>query len=144
MKFDTKGLRRKDFKTEEDYLSAVYDKNNVTQIPKKVFINRVKAYKELDESSRPTIKRALDKLANTKAFTPYGERAVDNFLKGAKDVDPGFVKALSTAVRDEKGHFTGFKKSELKWDNERRAYIYMGKIMIDVSNSPQQITMIRL
>lgn len=144
MKFDTKGLRRKDFKTDEDYLSAVYDKNNVTQVSKKVFINRIKAFKELDESARPTLKRAMDKLANTRVFTPYGERAVDNFVKGLKDNYPGAVKALSTAVRDEKGHFTGFKKSELKWDNERRAYIYMGKIMIDIRNSPQQINMIRL
>lgn len=144
MKFDTKGLRRKDFKTQEDYLGAVYDKNPIIgekKLSKKNFVELVKAYKENEEIS---VTKAIKKVANTRTFTPSWERAIDNFVEGLKKNYPGAVKALSTSIRDEKGHFTGFKKSELKWDSDRRAYVYMGKIMIDITNSPQQISMVRL
>lgn len=146
MKFDTKGLRRKDFKTDEEYLSAVYDKNPIIgakEMSKEQFIGAAKSHQKalkLDGSARPTLKNAVDKIARATTFTPYRETATENLVKGLKTNYSGTIKKMTNMVRDDKGRFTGgFKKEELKWDAKLNAYVYMGRVKLDFKNSPERI-----
>lgn len=140
MKFNTEGLRRKDFKSDEDYLSAVYDQNpkiqEVYEGLKQTFINKTMAYKVVEKTS---ITGALRKVANTRDFTPYKELATENALKGIRENFPGALKQITTKVRDAKGHFTKFDRTQFQWDKDLQGYVYMGRILVTLQNSPQRI-----
>ena len=131
--------RRKDFKTEEAFLSDIYDRN-VSKIPanttKEGFIAQVQAYKIAYETN---VSGALRKIANTEAYTPYVERAQDNVLKALEEF--GQLKKFKTMIRNEKGHFAKYDRSLLKWNREGGYYVYGGKIIIDIRNSPEQVIM---
>ena len=128
---------RKDFKSEEAFLSDVYNRN-ITRLPvgtnKEMFIAQVQSYKVAYDTN---VTGALRKLANTEDYTPYVERAHDNVLKTLENF--GKLKKFKTMIRDEKGHFVKYDRSLLKWNRDGKYYVYDGKVIIDIRNSPEDV-----
>lgn len=132
----------KDFKNVDSFLRTIYKENPLiaeTGYNEEIFINQVKAIREVEGG---TIKSAINKVANTAAFTPYAERAANNIIEATKKFKK--FKELSILNRDEQGHFKGFDKTQLRWDTTRGGYVYMEKYLIDVSNSPENISIVEL
>lgn len=133
---------RKAFKSEEAYLANIYDTNpsiSAAGVTKNQFILQSKSYKAVYETS---INSAVKKYSESTVFTPYTERATNNIISALKSF--GQLKPLTTMIRDERGHFTQFDKTQLRWDRDLGGYVYMGKVFIDVTNSPENITLSRL
>lgn len=138
MKF-TINKPRKSFKSDDEYLAQIYRDNPIiadTGVPLERFKAQIGAYKTVYGTS---IRGAVNKYAGSTAFTPYTERATDNLIQGLKEF--GQFKALTTSIRDARGHFTKFDRSQLHWERDYGAYVYAGKVLIDVSNSPERITL---
>lgn len=130
---------RKSFKSEEDYLANIYNTNpsiSAAGVTKDQFILQSKSYKAVYGTS---INSAVKKYSESTVFTPYAERATNNIVSALKDF--GQLKPLTTMIRDERGHFTKFDRNQLKWDRAAGGYVYMSKVFIDVTNSPESITL---
>ena len=99
-----------------------------------MFIAQVQSYKVAYDTN---VTGALRKLANTEDYTPYVERAHDNVLKALENF--GQLKKFKTMIRDEKGHFAKYDRSLLKWNRDGKYYVYAGKVIIDIRNSPEDV-----
>lgn len=149
--------RRKDFKSEDAYLSYVYEQNKekidavrvkkgdheYVPLTKEMFINQVKARKIINNTN---VSGALNDLGKTVGFTPVGERAKENVLKALKKQDK--YGEFRNLLRDQKGHYQKVDLSKLKWNDEVGGYIYSGfnnsyNIQIVVKNSPAAIEVSR-
>lgn len=137
--------RRSDFKSEEAFLHDVFEKNReaITQAfganAEFKFINNVQAKKRLNET---TIIGALHKLERSEAFMPYQERAYENVRSALKKY--GKWKEFQGLTRDYKGRYTAWDPNLMKWDKERGVYIYNGRVMIDITNSPEDVIVTQL
>lgn len=140
--FKFKKGRRKDFKTEAEFLKDVYYRN-ISVIPSGTtadkFVEQVKAYKTIYDTN---ITGALNKLANKDIYTPYTERANDNIMSVLEK--HGQLKKFKTLIRDSQGRFVKYDRSKLRWDRDSQVYIYDNKISIDVRNSPEQVIIKRI
>lgn len=139
MKFKTP--KSKKGMTEREYLKSVFyrNKKEIVKVfgkdkPLEKFINNIEAQKVVGNL---TTRQALDKLAKSEAFTPAGDRLKENIQSALKKY--GKLKEFKSLIRDEKGRFTKFDESKLKWDKESHMYIYDNKITIDITNSPEDV-----
>lgn len=149
--------KRKDFKSEDAYLSYVYEQNKekidavrvkkgdneYMPLTKEMFINQVKARKIINNTN---VSGALNDLGKTVGFTPVGERAKENILKGLRSHDK--YGEFRNLLRDEKGHYQKVDLNNLKWNSDIGGYIYSGfnsnyNIQIIVKNSPITFEVIR-
>lgn len=144
-KFNKGAKKRKDFKTQEQYLDYIFEQNKgkLTEVfgtnARERFKGAVESYKIAYGTN---INGAIQKLENTKAFTPEVERLKSNMWQSLKS-----YKAVSTfqqLTRGQGGRFTKFDTSKLVWDRENRVYVYDNKVSISFDNSPQQITLFDL
>ena len=140
--FKFKKGRRKDFKTEAEFLKDVYYRN-ISAIPSgttvDMFVTQVQSYKIGYDTN---ITGALNKLANAEIYTPYTERAGDNIMSVLEK--HGQLKKFKTLLRDSQGRFVKYDRSKLRWDHDSQVYIYDNKISIDVRNSPEQVIIKRI
>lgn len=140
--FKFKKGRRKDFKTEAEFLKDVYYRN-ISAIPSgttvDMFVTQVQSYKIGYDTN---ITGALNKLANAEIYTPYTERAGDNVMSVLEK--HGQLKKFKTLIRDSQGRFVKYDRSKLRWDHDSQVYIYDNKISIDVRNSPEQVIIKRI
>ena len=140
--FKFKKGRRKDFKTEAEFLKDVYYRN-ISAIPSgttaDMFVTQVRSYKISYDTN---VTGALNKLANAETYTPYTERAGDNIMSVLEK--HGQLKKFKTLIRDSQGRFVKYDRSKLRWDRDSQVYIYDNKISIDVRNSPEQVIIKRI
>lgn len=141
-----KGVKkRKDFKTQDQYLDYIFEQNRskLTEVfgidARERFKGAVESYKTAYDTN---ITGALKKLENTKAFTPEVERLKSNMWASLKSYKA--VGTFQQLTRGEGGRFTKFDPDKLKWDRENKSYVYDNRVMISFDNSPQQITLVNL
>ena len=144
-KFNKGVKKRKDFKTQDQYLDYIFDQNisKLTEVyetnAREKFKGQVESYKIAYDTN---IAGALKKLANKKAFTPEVERLKSNMWQSLKSYKA--VNTFQQLTRDKKGKFTKFDTSKLVWDRENRVYVYDNRVSISFNNSPQQIVLFDL
>lgn len=141
MKFQLSG-RRRDYASDYFFYKAVYYNNPIIAqkgYDAETFANQAAAYATTFEADA---EKAVQLISNTTTFTPYAERAADNFIKAAKQF--GTWKYIYSLKRDEKGHYAGFDREALHWDEDRDGYVYLGKYLITFENSPQGMTIQKL
>ena len=144
-KFNKGVKKRKDFKTQDQYLDYIFEQNRskLTEVfgtnARERFKGSVESYKIAYDTN---ITGALKKLENTKAFTPEVERLKSNMWQSLKNYKA--VSKFQQLTRDKKGKFTKFDTSKLVWNRENKSYIYDNRVMISFNNSPQQIVLFDL
>lgn len=144
-KFNKGAKKRKDFKTQEQYLDYIFEQNKgkLTEVfgtnARERFKGAVESYKIAYSTN---INGAIQKLANTTAFTPEVERLKSNMWASLKSYKA--VGTFQQLTRGEGGRFTRFDPDKLKWDRENRVYVYDNKVSISFDNSPQQIILFDL
>lgn len=153
MKFDTQGIKRKNFRSDEEYLSAVYDRNRQAfeehtvrgQIMSKdQFVNINLLYKKYGDNKhdKMTLKQTLSKIANSVTFTPYSQRSRENFIRKLKQFggDDSTWRQFRELTKDEHGRYTKFDSEKMVWNSELKGFVYDNRLYIDISNSPVMIT----
>ena len=129
--------KRKRFKSDKNWLKALYNKNKeiidyfTTPDPqgkltkKQQFFNLIKEiqkdkyYQNKYRTGKVTAVRAVKELLNTEVYTPKSERLTKNFLSSfKKNTD------LYESFRNEIGIFSSLKPDKFHWDKEEQAYIY--------------------
>lgn len=137
--------RRGDFKTEEAFLRDVFEKNReaITQAfganAEMKFINNVRARKSLGNT---TILGALKRVERSEAFMPYQERAYENVKAALRKYDKW--NEFRSMTRDYRGRYTTWDPNLMRWDRDRKAYIYNNRVMIDITNSPEDVIITQL
>jgi len=114
--------------------NAVKDKADI-KISYKQFKNRVIARKE---AYGTTWKEAAKREARTETFLSAAERSRENLIEAIKDKHREAYNEIRNLSRD-KGRFVSIKDN-LVWDKERNGYLLGGKYFIDVTNSPEEVT----
>ena len=144
-KFNKGAKKRKDFKTQDQYLDYIFEQNRgkLAEVfganARERFKGAVESYKVAYDTN---INGAIQKLANTTAFTPEVERLKSNMWESLKSYKA--VGKLQQLTRGEGGKFTKFDPDKLSCDRETKSYIYNGMVRISFDNSPQQITLVDL
>lgn len=82
----------------------------------------------LNKAKNPT--KALKKLYRSEAFTPYKERAQENFYNVLKE-----HKAINR-IKKIAGEKERFDPERLEWNYKEKAYRY-GNVFIEIDNSPE-------
>lgn len=103
------------------------------------FKNRV--YTNMDAYDL-SVSKATKKTLNTEDYTSAGERSRTNFITGIKEKFSEDYKELRKELRDESGKFIKISDN-LKWDKANAAYTIetsKGTLLIDVTNSPEELT----
>lgn len=146
-KFNKQGasgrIRRKDFNSEEGYLGAIYDANRIKiaeALPgfsKEQFIANVQANK--DFAGGVSVSKALDILGRSVSFTPEAERFGDNVIKAIKSY--GRFQQFREMMKDERGRYTRYDPTKLKYNRKDNSYIYDGRIRILFDESPKDIVL---
>lgn len=130
----TKGM------TEDQFLKSVFYRNRKELIAKFGHKGALARFKKNIEAQKviykTDVKGALEKLANSESFTPTRERLVDNLRKALREYDK--VKEFQNLTRD-KGKFTKFDESKLRWSDEDHMYIYDNRVFVKFDNSPQDL-----
>lgn len=131
------------YKDTDAWINAVY-RNNKAVIdkelsggekgPKSTFKQIINEY--IAEGKSPT--KAMSTLARSTIFTPEAERIKNNFWSGLKG-DADAYKEFRELSK-EKGRYTKFDQSKLKWNKADKAYTYNGVIIISFKNSPLGIS----
>ena len=144
-KFNKGAKKRKDFKTQDQYLDYIFEQNRgkLAEVfganARERFKGAVESYKVVYDTN---INGAIQKLANTTAFTPEVERLKSNMWESLKSYKA--VGTFQQLTRGEGGKFTKFDPDKLSWDRETKSYIYHSMVRISFDNSPQQITLVDL
>ena len=144
-KFNKGAKKRKDFKTQDQYLDYIFEQNRgkLAEVfganARERFKGAVESYKVVYDTN---INGAMQKLANTTAFTPEVERLKSNMWESLKSYKA--VGTFQQLTRGEGGKFTKFDPDKLSWDRETKSYIYNSMVRISFDNSPQQITLVDL
>lgn len=144
-KFNKGAKKRKDFKTQDQYLDYIFEQNRgkLAEVfganARERFKGAVESYKVAYDTN---INGAIQKLANTTAFTPEVERLKSNMWTSLKSYKA--VGKFQQLTRGEGGKFTKFDPDKLSWDRETKSYIYNSMVRISFDNSPQQITLVDL
>lgn len=144
-KFNKGAKKRKDFKTQDQYLDYIFEQNRgkLAEVfganARERFKGAVESYKVVYDTN---INRAIQKLANTTAFTPQVERLKSNMWESLKSYKA--VGKFQQLTRGEGGKFTKFDPDKLSWDEKTKSYTYNSMVRISFDNSPQQITLVDL
>lgn len=144
-KFNKGAKKRKDFKTQDQYLDYIFEQNRgkITEVfgtnARERFKGAVESYKIAYSTN---INGAMQKLANTTAFTPEVERLKSNMWKSLKSYKA--IRTFQQLTRGEGGKFTKFNPDKLKWDRETKSYVYNNRVGVRFDNSPQQIILVDL
>ena len=144
-KFNKGKKKRKDFKTQDQYLDYIFEQNRgkLAEVfganARERFKGAVESYKIAYDTN---INGAIQKLANTTAFTPEVERLKSNMWKSLKSYKA--VGKFQQLTRGEGGKFTKFDPDKLTWNRENKSYTYDNRVMISFDNSPQHITLVDL
>ena len=144
-KFNKGAKKRKDFKTQDQYLDYIFEQNRgkLAEVfganARERFKGAVESYKVVYDTN---INRAIQKLANTTAFTPEVERLKSNMWESLKSYKA--VGKFQQLTRGEGGKFTKFDPDKLSWDEKTKSYTYNSMVRISFDNSPQQITLVDL
>ena len=139
-KFNKGAKKRKDFKTQDQYLDYIFEQNRgkLAEVfgsnARERFKGAVESYKIAYDTN---INGAIQKLANTEAFTPEVERLKSNMWTSLKSYKA--VGKFQQLTRGERGKFTEFDPDKLTWDRDNKSYTYDNRVMISFDNSPQQI-----
>ena len=154
----TRGRKRKEKVIRDAYIKLGREKlttedleGNPTLLTYRQFKNRVLATAELNGIS---IEKATKKEVNTERFVSTAERARVNVLEGIKDEFKETYRKITTMMRkrDEKGRFIkedNFNPANnLLWNKDLRGYTFTDAFgvswLIDLSNSPKQVNLVRL
>ena len=141
-KFEKGAKKRKDFKTQDQYLDYIFEQNR-GKLAEVFGANARERFKGAVESYKvaygTNINGAIKKLANTTAFTPEVEKFKSNMWEALKKFKAVRTFQHLTRKTDGSGQFDEFHLEMLKWDSKERAYTYNDKVMISFDNSPQQI-----
>lgn len=141
--------RRKDFKSEEAYLEDVFNKNRemITEVyganAKNKFINAVQSRKVVHGVN---VKKAMNMIYRSQAFTPYQDVARENMLNVLKKND--LYNQFRDLTRDKQGRYTKVNIENIKWDRDQQMYVYDNReingkeIGILLKNSPVRLTII--
>lgn len=129
------------YKSTDAWLDAVW-RNNEERIraayegikkPKASFKSSMKQY--MKQGLSPA--EAMSTLVKSTIFTPARERFIDNASKGLRG-DKAAYKAFRDLTR-EKGRFTKFDPSLMRWDKKEKIYIYNNQVIISFKNSPERV-----
>lgn len=129
------------YKSTDAWLDAVW-RNNEERIraayegiakPKASFKSSMKTYIEQGLSPH----EAMSTLVKSTIFTPARERFIDNARKGLRG-DKAAYKAFRDMTR-EKGRFTKFDPSLMRWDKKEKVYVYNNQVIISFKNSPERV-----
>lgn len=140
---ETGRIRRKDFSSEEAYLGEIFDANRVkisSALPgfsKEQFIKNVQANKEF--AGGVSVSKALDILGRSVSFTPEAERFGDNVMKSIKSY--GKYKEFREITKDEKGRYTKYDPTKLRYNRKDNSYSYDGRVQIFFDESPKDIVL---
>lgn len=135
-------IRRKDYPSEESYLGAIYETNRIKiaeAIPglsKEQFVANVQANKEYAGVS---VSKALDILGRSVSFTPEAERFGDNVMKAMKHY--GVYQKFREFTKDEKGRYTRYDPTKMKYNRSDNSYVYDKKVKIYFDESPKSIVL---
>lgn len=144
-KFNKGVKRRKDFKTQDQYLDYIFEQNRDKLASvfgahaRERFKGSVESYKIAYDTN---ITGALKLLEKKEAFTPEVERLHSNMWQSLKNYSA--VNMFQQLTRDKGGRFTKFDTSKLVWDRENQVYVYDNRVSISFNNSPQQIVLFDL
>lgn len=131
-------IRRRDFKTENDYLGALFEANKtkLTEVygpkAKSIFTENVKAIKVAEKTNSLG---ALRILSRSRAFTPYTDIAHENIITSLKKF--GKYKKFREMTKDARGKFTRIDPSKFTYRDG--AYYYEDRIRVDFDSSPEDI-----
>lgn len=141
--------RRKDFKSEQEFLEDVFNRNREAIVEayganaKEEFFKGVRSRKELKELN---VRQAINDLTKARAFTPYQDIARENLLEVLKKND--LYNQFRSLTRDTKGRYTSVNIQALKWDKDEQMYVYDNReingktIGILIKNSPIRLTIL--
>lgn len=140
-------IRRKDYSSEEAYLGAIFDANKTRILTayqaqvtpglgKQQFINNVIATKEITGG---TISGALNTVGRSVAFTPEVERFKSNIVTAMKRF--GKYQKFRELTKDERGRYTKFNPSLLRYNRQDNSYVYDGRVQIFTDKSPEDIVL---
>lgn len=141
-----KGIKKQDYKTETEWLSAIYDKNRdiidsklfpVEGTSREMFIQLVKEYRE--EGYTPL--KAVDALERSTLFTDIQDRFISNAYTAMKE-DKEAYQIFRNLTKNAKGQYTKVDFSKFKYQDGK--YIYNGSVVIDFTNSPYSVIVRRL
>lgn len=93
----------------------------------------------LDSVSERELKRQIRKELNTEEYTSAAERSRANLVEALKGEFPDEYKTL----RSKLGQFESVKNN-LSWNQNYGGYVFMGRYLIDVSNSPKTVNIVEL
>lgn len=147
-----KGIKKQNYKTEIEWLNAIYDKNKdlidsklfaIDSTPREQFIGLVKEYR--DEGFTPL--KAVDALEKSTLFTGIKDRLVNNAYKAIKE-DKEAYQTFRNLTKNEKGQYTKVDFSQFEY--QKGQYIYHHSIkegdkvidkslVIDFTNSPYNV-----
>lgn len=129
------------YKSTDAWLDAVW-RNNEDRIrkaffgikkPKAAFKASVNEY--MSQGLSP--EKSMKTLVRSSLFTPPAERFRDNAMAGLKG-DKAAYKAFRDMTR-EKGRFTKFDPSKMRYDKKEKVYVYDNRLIISFKNSPQRV-----
>ena len=129
------------YKSIDAWIDAVW-RNNEGRIraafdgvskPKSAFKSSIKEY--MSQGLSP--QKAMFSLVRSTIFTTTRERLSDNARTGLRG-DKAAYKVFRDLTR-EKGRFTKFDQSLMKYDKKEKVYIYNNKVIISFKNSPKRV-----
>ena len=139
-KFNLKGINKRKYPTQDEYLKAVYEKNkgSIKTIAgytadfrdfKRLFDAKKQDMdydRKLNHKKEATTREVLKKMQTTRMFTTKEELFAQNFISGLKE--QGEYGTLRNALKDKKGRFISLNPSYLeRYDGE--TYVYRDPMM---------------
>jgi hypothetical protein len=146
--FEKPSKNKSEYKNTSEWLDAVYEKNRAlideklgTQYasPKEQFKAQVKEYMIQDNMS-PT--KALKTLARSRVFTEDYEAFREYAWEGLKEKPMAYKRFRE--LTKEKGRYSAFDPTKLRWDKRSKVYIYNDEIVISFQNSPEDVIVYRI
>ena len=127
-------ILRKNFGSDSDYLSAIYDANKQKideafgANARSKFISRVQSSVTMKRYNVKTVPQALKAIEGSEVFRPYTERAIDN-LKSQMQYQ-GLWKDFRTSLRTKKGTFEKYDPKKWKYQKEGNVYVYDNRVVV--------------
>ncbi len=93
----------------------------------------------LDSVSERELRKHIRKELNTEEYTSAAERSRANLVQALKGEFPDEYKILRSKI----GQFESMKNN-LSWNKDYGGYVFMGRYLIDVSNSPKTVNIVEI
>lgn len=134
---------RRKGESEEAYYERAFARNSsiITERsgvmnPRKMAIDHFKGYAE-EHGLSP--KQAVSKVFHTRGYSSERAVAQENLINGIKSRSDSAWKEFQRFNRDERGRFKSVDPSKVFY-HSKDVLIYDGRIRIDLSNSPETIS----